>query len=286
MSKRVLCVLARVLLGTVLICSASLKMGTSPPAWFYVAVSNPSSAWVYVVLAELLLGLLLVTGVYEEATLAISGGFFLGMCVVAASLEIIGESSCGCFGRMPVRPLSAAIFDLACVLIILCLFPYDRRWRLNCANGSTPGTFRRRAIVLSCGVIALVAVSFALFRGEACLSGSWVRVIPGAERLWVQQSTWAGTGGTGELLPFTIAVRNRGDEPALLYGAEAPCSVSIVSRLPVMVGAGERLEINGRIRVAGSPGLFATRLQFFTSASGQSVMYSVIAGRVVPQSDP
>jgi len=76
---------------------------------------------------ELLLGLLLLSGILPRFTWASSLICFGGFALVSLYRALSGDASCGCFGRVPVSPWYTAILDLAGVLALLAWRPTMRR---------------------------------------------------------------------------------------------------------------------------------------------------------------
>jgi hypothetical protein len=81
---------------------------------------------------ELLLGLLLVSGILPRLTWASSLVCFGGFALVSLYKALSGDASCGCFGRVPVKPWYTFALDTASVLALF-------HWRpAEYANGAEP----------------------------------------------------------------------------------------------------------------------------------------------------
>ena len=95
----------RVLLGLMLVAAGGLKalqLATEP----VVARGIFESRWVLLVAIEieLLLGLLLLVGLYPQQTRRAAMLLFGLLAGVALTKILSGESSCGCFGTMRLSP--------------------------------------------------------------------------------------------------------------------------------------------------------------------------------------
>lgn len=65
---------------------------------------------------EILFGAWLVLGLYPRLTRLLSLGLFTALFLVSLRQALSGEASCGCFGKLPVRPLYTLVLDAAAVL--------------------------------------------------------------------------------------------------------------------------------------------------------------------------
>jgi hypothetical protein len=65
--------------------------------------------------AEALLGLWLLSGWAKRAAWFFAVAFFLVVAGFSLYLGLMGQSSCGCFGRIHVSPWNAFALDVACL---------------------------------------------------------------------------------------------------------------------------------------------------------------------------
>jgi Protein of unknown function (DUF1573)/Peptidase C39 family len=113
------------LLGVLLIVAAVLKgyhaaHDGAPSA----QVFNSTKLYVLLVVAEYLLGLWLLTGLYRKVTRLATMLVFLGLTEAALWLAITGQSSCGCLGRVQLSPWFAVGIDVA-IFVGLALLRLD-----------------------------------------------------------------------------------------------------------------------------------------------------------------
>ena len=110
----------RIALGLLLLVAAGLKghqLATEPVAetglltsrWFLIAAVE----------FELVFGLWLLLGLYPRRTWQVALLCFGGFACVSLSKALSGDSSCGCFGKVPVNPWYTLLLDLAAVAALL-----------------------------------------------------------------------------------------------------------------------------------------------------------------------
>ena len=156
----------RIVLGLVLLTTAALKghqLATEPVA----ATGLLSSRWflIAVVEFELFFGLWLLAGLYPRRTWAAALLCFSGFGCVSLYRALSGESTCGCFGRVPVNPWYTLLLDLAAVTALLHWRPATNPARsLLPLAGEGPGVRAGFRGQLACilGISLLVALPAAL----------------------------------------------------------------------------------------------------------------------------
>jgi hypothetical protein len=140
----------RLALGTLLLTAAALKghqLATAPvlesglltSRWFLIAV----------VQFEFFFALWLLSGLYPTWTWRAALACFSVFAGVTLSKGLAGESSCGCFGRVPVNPWYTLFLDLCAVAALLAFRPLSLRVRAGVMApafaSSPPGRGRVRA---------------------------------------------------------------------------------------------------------------------------------------------
>jgi uncharacterized membrane protein YoaK (UPF0700 family) len=127
------------MLGMVLLSAGMLKMYS-----IYIPLSTDKAPYLTAVFvnielgAELLLGTILLAGIWPKAAIRIALAFFVTAGCVAMSEAFRRLPSCGCFGRVPVPPAATASFDLFAVgvLAFSSAPPSSHtRWRMIVAGG-------------------------------------------------------------------------------------------------------------------------------------------------------
>jgi hypothetical protein len=75
---------------------------------------------------ELLLGLWLLSGWSRRAAWVAELGFFIILTCISLYSALIGQQSCGCFGRVPMNPWFMVVLDLGCVIALAFFRPAGR----------------------------------------------------------------------------------------------------------------------------------------------------------------
>jgi hypothetical protein len=114
----------RIVLGALLIAASVLKSWR--PAAELSTWGDPALAHRILSIAvagELTLGLWLLFGFHPRVTWHVAFACFAAFACIAAGKAVAGESSCGCFGRVPVPPQLTFAFDLAALGALLRFRP-------------------------------------------------------------------------------------------------------------------------------------------------------------------
>jgi len=120
----------------------------------------PAHFWVFAVLVELLIGLLFVIGIgYSKATWLLSLVFLSCLIVLATTLALSGESTCGCFGRVPLAPISAVSLDAVAIVLLLIAKPRFERRELASQQGGFDHEEVGRLIRAVAAILARLHVS-------------------------------------------------------------------------------------------------------------------------------
>jgi hypothetical protein len=114
----------RGVLGIVLLVASFLKI--------YYWISEPvakaglfSSRWFTAleIECELALAVWLLSGLYQYGAWYITTLCFIGFSFVTLYKGLLGESSCGCFGKIQVNPWYTLIFDLVSIFVLIYFRP-------------------------------------------------------------------------------------------------------------------------------------------------------------------
>lgn len=110
---------------------------------------------------ELFFGLWLLLGAAPQMTWYATLACFSGFAAVSGYKGILGEASCGCFGKVAIHPWYTCILDLACVALLLVSRPK-----------SPEKAVRRNSlrVVKLCGVLGLalgLPAAYAMVRYQA-----------------------------------------------------------------------------------------------------------------------
>lgn len=115
----------RVMLGIVLLVAAGLKARQFASSLPLLGTGSVSSAWfpIAIVEVELLLGLLLLSGLFQHPAWVVAIIFFVAASFVSLYSIFAGNASCGCFGDIEVSPWFTLLFDLFAVSLLLLFRP-------------------------------------------------------------------------------------------------------------------------------------------------------------------
>jgi hypothetical protein len=109
------------------------ETGLLTSRWFLIAVVE----------AELLLGLVLVFGIFQRPVWGATIAFFGGASIVSLYKALSGEESCGCFGAVEANPAWAFLLDVAAITFLFICPP-----RVDGRTG-----YAQRARALSFGTV-------------------------------------------------------------------------------------------------------------------------------------
>jgi len=267
------------ILGVLLLAAAALKahgaavtpisaMGVLSAAWLQVAL----------IVAEVLLGLWLITGVAQLGSWALALATFGLFSGVSAYQGWIGASSCGCFGTLTVNPWYTFGFDILVLTALGFGRPdfkplWEHRFgRIDAAL--RPGAWALAGVVvLVCGAIGLAHVSFgsipaaiAYFRGErVSVEGGVVDI---------------GSGASGESREGFVTLTNWTDRPVQVFGGTANCSCTVLGDLPVTIASMTSCKISIRVQLKGTPGVFTRRVSFAIDDNGFKRVEVPVTGQI------
>jgi len=149
--------LVRISLGLLLLSATTFKAhalwtGTGQP----IPLLESGRAQLIVIEVEALLGLWLLAGLYARVLRWVSLLFFAILSVTSLYLALIGESSCGCFGRIRLNPwLTFSVDVIAAAALVYWKIP--ARCRESIAPSYTPAF---RAIVGASVFLLLIVGEF------------------------------------------------------------------------------------------------------------------------------
>jgi hypothetical protein len=224
---------------------------------------------------EMLLGLWLLSGWSVRAGWVAALGFFAVMTGVSLDLATTGQTSCGCFGQVPVSPWLTFAVDLAAVGALVIFRP--------ARQGDLPGGAWLQRLLKS---VVGAAVLLALLAGGALLAfddplealarmrGDAIAVQPAVSD--------AGAGERGTVRNFRVQLVNRTDRPVRVLGGTTTCSCVATDDLPFILQKGETGSITVSVRFVGAPGRFQHSFVLLTDTETQPVVVARFAGRIAP----
>ncbi len=262
----------RVILGLLLLTTALLKMSGGPAASDIMRSVLPFvSPRLYSagILFESILGFWLLSGLAPAWSWLCSIGFFALLSYMSSQLGIIGQASCGCFGKVQINPWWAFAADL---IALLCLC----RWRpaaivTGLAQGISAGAGAAAIVVVVGG--GLLTYYGSLGSALAHMQGETIVVDAGVVD--------AGPGKLGEFVKVNVTLTNYNEIPVRIVGGTSDCTCVSTDDLPIELGANESKTISVRVKYTGSAGQFRRKFSLFTSQPNLRVMPVALTGRVV-----
>lgn len=252
----------RILLGSVLLVAAGLKAHALwtdpiPPLSLF---SSPR--WQLALLeVEALVGLWLVIGWSPLGAWLVGFVAFGLLGLVSLYLALLGESSCGCFGKVAVSPWVTFVGNVVAAATLW-------RWRPRAVSVLKAAGLHPGRIVLGVGyLLAGVIILAGGFLGLAyCLGHSpgTLLVVLRGESVTVEPTlSDLGSGVPGEKRSFQVQVTNHTERAIRHLGGTATCSC-IAEGLPVTVPAKGSANITITARFVGPSGVRQEALHLYT----------------------
>lgn len=220
----------RVGLGLLLLTAAALKG--------HEVMSGPVLGkgllgWRPVVIAavefEIVLGLCLISGVWRRQVWGVSVVCFVLFSWITAYKAILGEGTCGCFGRVDVDPRYTLMLDIGCLAALVVFRPGE----------DVGGVTRRKKLVV--GVVAMVVGipgGIAMARYRPAVLGDGGQISQGGSFVILEPESWIG-----KRFPLLKHIDigeeiGRGRCVVLLYHHSCPDCRRAIGRLSEGVGVG------------------------------------------------
>lgn len=227
--------------------------------------------------AEILLGVWLLTGYLPVLSWIVVTITFIAFAGVSLNNGIIGETSCGCTGRIPLNPWQAFEVDLAVLAVLLVAHPDLGSVRSN------PRAFVRRSALVGTvalgGVFAsvgLLAVSGHFISGSieamlAHLRGEHLSVYP--------RVVDVGAIPASKERELSVELVNRTDHAVCIFGGTSDCSCTVLADLPLRLASGERRRVRILTKMPRKPGLFTRHVTLLFDDEGFRKTSVMLTGR-------
>lgn len=272
--------IVRSALGVLLLLAAVLKLsglGADPVA--RMGIFSAPEFQLAVIEFEVFLALWLLSGKRPLGSWLVALTAFAGFAAVSFYQGWIGQSSCGCFGRLSVSPWAAFTLD---ILILAALgfgcpdlTPLRDNPRRHLRGALLPAAWGIAGTAAIAGVLiglahlgfGSVPAAIAYFRGER------VSIEP--------RLVDVGSGVGGESRRVSVTVTNWTDQPVHLFGGTADCSCSVLDDLPVTIPAGESRSVSLHVRLSGAPGVFTRKAGFLLEDEGPKRLDFRLTGEIL-----
>jgi hypothetical protein len=269
----------RIALALFLLAAAGLKahgIATDPLAQDSLLVSP--RVLVATIEIEVVLALWLLSGYGARGAWLASFGFFAILASVSLYLGLVGQASCGCFGRITVSPWWTLALDMGVIAsLVACRPQTSERVQTFWFPGALPIALGAGAIVgLAGGAFLLAfddpAAALARLRGEP------ITVEPSLSEV--------GDGIAQEQRAITIELKNHGTRPVRVVGGTANCACIATGHLPISIAPHESRPISVKMTFKGESGRFQRSFALYTDDKNQPVVVARFAGRVIPPDSP
>ena len=225
---------------------------------------------------EALLGLWFLSGWAKRAAWIVAVAFFLILAGTSLYLGLIGQSSCGCFGRITVSPWGAFGVDVVCLMSLAWCRPvflggetvYGMRWR-------------RDAITITAGVSAILFVCLGGILLAGVRPGDFLARVRGESISVDPPVTDMGAETAGQVRRFTVSLRNHTDHTVKVVGGTANCSCMATGDLPVEIPPGDSAPITVSASFKGTSGMFQNEFYLYTDDERQNRVPARFKGRII-----
>jgi hypothetical protein len=227
---------------------------------------------------EVLLGLWLLSGWALRASWVAALGFFGILTCVSLYSALIGQESCGCFGRVPVNPWFTFVLDGASCATLGYFRPSGK-------SDLAGFVWRSGALKIHAGTGGLLVLVGSVFLAAfdspmetlARLRGESITIAPVVTQL--------GEGKRGDTQTFSVRLTNHSNKQVHIVGGTTRCACTATEDLPITLEPGESQSIDVHVKFVGSTGAFQHRFVLMTDDAAQGVVVARFAGRVLVQEE-
>ncbi len=270
----------RFVLGMILLVAAGFKawaLYTDPsPALFLFS----SPRWqILLIESETLLGLWLISGFAPQGAWLMALVAFTLMACFSLHLGIAGESSCGCLGKVSLKPWYSFGLDVAAVAGLLVWRPVD--FSVRALRDEWLPRFLRPGLHLASGVgLILVASLTVLWLTSPSLWGA-LALLRGESLTFEPSVVEIGSGERGLKRDFSLTIHNNSDRSISLVGGHADCHCITTAELPLTVPLMESRTFVCEFLFRGAVGQFQYPFAIYTNDGGYSMVIARVGGRLV-----
>jgi hypothetical protein len=227
---------------------------------------------------EFFLAFWLISGIRPLGSWIVGLLTFGGFAAVSAYLGWVGQSSCGCLGKLSVNPWYAFALDTVVIATLLVGRPdtsaFWNRPRSTIRTALIPAAWAVGGMVLISGLVLGIA-SFCFGSLPAALA--YLR----GERIWVEPRLLdVGEGVAGDVRKVPIELTNWTNRRIRLIGGTADCSCTLLEDLPVTIPPNETRSVAVSVRLSGAPGIISRKAGFLVEQDGVKRVNFFITGRI------
>jgi hypothetical protein len=235
---------------------------------------------------EFAMGIWLLSGKNAPAAWLAAVLTFAIFAGVSLYLGLIGETSCGCAGRLvTMSPWVAFGIDLV-VLGLLGLGWRHLTWRAEPREG--PVATREVTLAASLAPVAMAITGVAILSAiMLALAYANFGSVPAAvahfrgERVTAQRFVEVEPGSPGDSRRATVTITNWTDKPIRLIGGTSDCACTVLEDLPITIPEGGRRDVSVSIALTGKPGIYTRKAGFLIEDEGLRQLTFVLSGRIL-----
>ncbi len=270
----------RYLLGLLLLVAAFLKLnglGMDPVA--RMGIFSTPEFQVAVIQFEAFLAVWLLSGKRPLGSWLVALATITGFAAISFHQGNIGQSSCGCFGRLAVSPWAAFGLDVLILGLLILGRPDPTPLRDNPRRSLTSAILPAVWGLIGVAGIAGLLIGLAhLGFGSVPAAVAYFR----GERVSVEpRLVDVGEGTAGESREVAVIVSNWTDQPIRLIGGTADCSCTVLDDLPVTIPPKESRSISVQVHLSGAAGIFTRKAAFLIDDAGVQRLSFGLTGRVI-----
>lgn len=257
------------LCGAVLLTAVALKLQGQSSGTSGINYFSPSVQLVAMEV-EALVGVWLLVGWARQAAWLAGLLLFTTLAGVSLYLGLVGQASCGCFGRVEVSPWGSLALDATCVLALAASRP---------AGVSLGELFTARRLLPIAGVT--LAVGGLMAASTSTLAGRELARLRGEALLVAGGDADVGAAPKGDSRTLLVTVENLTGVDLRLVGGTSSCACVVTDDLPLTIPAGGKATAHVTIKFTGEVGRFKHTFLWYTDASTQPRLYGSVAGQVM-----
>lgn len=216
---------------------------------------------VLVINLEFLLALWIISTVTPSLCWLTTVTVFLCFAAVSLYQALTGQSSCGCFGKIPIHPWISFSLDLFVLAMLVLSKPTFQE--LTEVLRTNIGKISRTLAIFFAIIFAVstVAISFGVYYFGSMESA--LANIRGKPIVIIPSNVDLGTCNYLENKDFTIRIVNYTRKPIRIVGQARDCCCTTTSEFPVLIPSNDEVELKMTVGITTKDGPFMKGSLFF-----------------------
>lgn len=225
-------------LGCFLVFAGALKLFHPGDIGLSIAIGRDMSSFVTAgIIAELLLGILLIIGIAQPGTWILTLFTFLCFTAISLTLVYFWQVNCGCFGAVKTSPWISLTLNLIIVTILICSRPLLNTFFAD-IKIALPIAVAIGSRTVACLGLVIMACWFwfgSVNSAMAHLSG---------ETVLFSKIQYIGSLPAGISIEYPVLITNNSDRPVVVIGGTSDCNSTAIINLPATLMAYESKDIS------------------------------------------